>query len=151
MMKKLLYPIIMLAMLAIAGCTTNNGDIGFLGGYWRLDAIEVDDVDDTTYNGNITWAFQNNIIEISVLLDYHQRENYFGTWTRQGDILTLNYTHHSDLLAPGEGELGLPPAMHLKAPVEIAFKIGDNPGRTMTLTAVTPGSQTLTYRLSKIY
>lgn len=152
MKRRFIYGLIaMVAMLMMEACTTNDGDIGFLGGHWRLELIEVDGAADEAYAGNITMAFQSNIVEISLLGDNHFRANYFGTFVREGDKLTLDYSHSSDQLQPGQGEFGLPDQLHLTAPATFIFSIGENPGKRMTLTTINQNNQTLKYTLSKIY
>ena len=152
MKNSLIYSVLSIVMMIlVTSCTTNDGDIGFLGGHWRLDAIEIDGTNDDDYSGNITWAFQNRIIEISVLGPNHSRANFFGTFTHQDNTLVIDYTHSSDDIPPGNGEYRLPVELHLTAPVIVTFQIAENTRRSMTLITTNDNGQNLKFSLSKIY
>ncbi len=79
-----------------SGCNSNNGDIGPWYGQWKLTEIRVNGQVDTQYTGNIFWAFQNSVIQMTEIiseLDYNSR---WGSWSQQGDELTLDFGHHDD-------------------------------------------------------
>lgn len=117
-MRKALHIIAILALTAIAGsCTHNNGDIGPWFGEWKLTAIEIDGTPDAAYKENIFWAFQTSVIEMiqvdpvtANVSNYGQR---WGTWSQDGNTLTLNFTHHDDSAAEGSGKYTPYPATHL--------------------------------------
>lgn len=85
---------IWMAAVALAGCTHNNGDIGELFGTWKLEEITVDGDADTAYRDNVVWKFQSSIIEMQEIYDgIHETANSFGTWSRQADVMKLDFTH----------------------------------------------------------
>lgn len=143
--------IAVMTFLLAAGCTTNDGDIGFLGGHWRLDAITVNGTPDDSYNANITWAFQSRIIEMSLLGDNHERVNYFGTWSLDGNSLILDYSHSDTDHPQGTGEYSLPPQLRLPQGEKVGLTIDSHSGNSMTISGKGLDNIDITYFLSKIY
>ncbi|MBQ2163347.1 MAG: hypothetical protein II445_02450, partial [Muribaculaceae bacterium] len=65
-MKRLTTHILMLlAIVAMSGCTKNNGDIGYWFGLWHLDSIELNGEVDNNYNGCYYFKFQNKVFCLS--------------------------------------------------------------------------------------
>lgn len=152
-MKKILniwLPVALLIMTVTAGCTSNNGDIGTLFGVWHLDRMAVDGEDDTDYDGNCFWSFQNNIICISVENDplAHAPERSWGTWSRRGNCIVLNFAHKA-----GDGDqqqMYVPPAMlRLPADADIPLAVQHDSGDRMTLVYDTPDGAEIAYYLVK--
>ncbi len=86
-MKRIQY-IAWLALLFIAtGCTQNNGDIGELYGFWRVTEK------DAPAEDQIIWAFQNDILEITVNLPHHEAIKSYGTYTCTDKDLRIDFTH----------------------------------------------------------
>ncbi len=150
-MKNCLLTILSALMLLLGSCTTNDGDLSFLGGHWRLDSITVGSDNDDSYKGDITWAFQSNIVEISVLLPNHGRTNHFGTWEFDNNRLTLDFTHRDNDTEAATGEYSLPPQLHLPQGVKVPLRLVNQSGGKMTLTGVDVDNQPITFHLSKIY
>lgn len=148
-MKQLLNRLFLLPLLLLAaGCTQNDGDIGRWFGFWRLESITVDSTTDDAYQGNITWAFQADIIEIDIMLPGHVRDNGYGTWSADpdGNAITINFTHTAD----NPSDVDLPAAMHLPWPGAYRLDIVADNGRAVTLATRADGHD-ITYRLVKVY
>lgn len=139
------------SLLMMAGCTTNDGDIGFIGGNWRLDTISIDGMEDTSYSSNITWAFQSNIIEMSVTGPHHSRDNHFGTWSFTDGILTLDFSHSDNDHPQGTGEYAIPPQLHLPGGTKVPLHLDSMKGDKMTLSGIGNDNKEITFHLSKIY
>lgn len=106
------------AIMTMAGCTHNNGDIGDWFGTWHLKSIAVNDSPDTEYHGNIVWKFQNNIIEMIEADDTeHTALERYGTWSATDSELTLDFTHSDDRYPSGTGIYQPLPATHIPAAV----------------------------------
>lgn len=93
-MRKLLIIISILTILT--ACRTNNGEIGPLYGQWILDKLTVDGEPDTIVCSDYSFSFQNNIIFIVHQLGHNMFSETYGSWTLDGDELTLNFTHIAD-------------------------------------------------------
>ena len=76
--------ILLAAMLMVASCTTNNGDIGPWFGTWRVTEITTDGVADADYQGNMFFKFQSTVFEMLLVHDDHGTENRFGIWNDDG-------------------------------------------------------------------
>ena len=76
--------ILLAAMLMVASCTTNNGDIGPWFGTWRVTEITTDGVADADYRGNMFFKFQSTVFEMLLVHDDHGTENRFGIWNDDG-------------------------------------------------------------------
>jgi len=94
-MRKALYAIIFAVCVScLAGCTQNNGDIGPLFGFWRLQELTADgDAVEGYTAGDEIWSFQNNIIFIQTLGEAHGYDERAGTWERSATALVLDFTH----------------------------------------------------------
>lgn len=126
----------MVALVALNGCTHNNGDIGDLFGTWKLEEITVDGQADGAYGDNIVWKFQSSIIEMQQVNEaLHETLNSFGTWSRPQDgVMRLDFTH-TDNDNPEPGSLGYSPlpATHLPAGCVINLDVLQLNGSKMRL------------------
>lgn len=108
-MKSVLRVFILLSLVIITGsCTHNDGDIGPLFGYWRLDSLSVDGESENLYENTgvelYVFAFQSNVMYIQTMLPHLDYERAFGTWTLDGDVMTWhfrwtdgnNYTNYTE-------------------------------------------------------
>lgn len=113
-MRFRIFYAVAMVLLLLSSCT-NHGDIGFLYGQWSMKAMTIDgedaDVDVKAY----FWKFQNNIIEIQKILEFHNGMYCVGTWEESDNVLLLNFDHKE--LYEGEdnwvrytppSELGIP-------------------------------------------
>lgn len=109
--------ILTLFISVLAGCTQNNGDIHGLFGQWKLEKITADGALDPGYDGDMVWAFQNDIVRMQIIGENHFVASRTGTFEREGDIITFNFTHSDDLNAPGTGQYAPPPATHFPSAI----------------------------------
>lgn len=157
-MKRLLktsFFVLAIAMLAslMSSCTQNDGRIGDLFGTWRLDSVEsLADSQTLTLPNPLTFSFQSSVVCMKELLPYHDRQEYWGSWVRDGGELTLNYDNHDDLtdtatppytLPEGYGFDTFSPLLH--------FSIVELSGSRMTLDYVNSYGSTLRYSFTKIH
>ncbi len=100
MKHKLHLFLITLLLLPILSCTSNNGDIGPLFGFWRLDEVTVNDVPENLYNGTgvelYAFAFQSNVMYIQTVKPHLDYDRAFGTWTLEGDRMTWHFNWTDD-------------------------------------------------------
>lgn len=115
-MRKILIIISLLAIFI--ACRTNNGDIGPLYGQWILAGLTLDGEPDSIECSDFSFGFQNNILYIAHQTGYHEFTESFGTWTLDGDDLTLNFTHTAD--QHPENGIKFNPPVELHIPVRAA-------------------------------
>lgn len=143
-----ILPVITIAVLSV-GCTHNNGDIGDWFGTWRLEAIAVDGAPDAGYECDVLWKFQNNIIEMVRVNDVdHSYDQRFGTWSRSGNILVLNFGHHDNVYGPGEGRYAPLEGLYLQ-PGETELNILELSGSELRLSYRDSEEVTVIYNLKK--
>lgn len=92
-MKKIIFVPLLMLLLLCTGCTQNNGDIGDLFGFWRL----TEEGNTSLGDDEIVWAFQNNILEITVNTPHHVGTKTYGTYTDNNDALRIDFTHWKGL------------------------------------------------------
>lgn len=135
------------AMAATASCTHNNGDIGDWFGKWHLKSIEINSVNDDSYDGNMVWKFQNDIVEMDVI-NGHIHSEHYGTWKESDGKLILDFTHKDDNTAAGTGTYAPPSQTYLPAAV-VGLKILKLSSSTLILQYDADASTVITYSLSK--
>ncbi len=155
-MNKLLAYIIFL--VALSGCTHNNGDIGDLFGTWRLDRIVTTADDGSVASEEVTdvfWAFQNRIIMMERVLPYHETTKRYGTWSRQAegaadDVLLLSFGHSDDNREPGTSIYRVLSGIYLPDAEHITLRVRRLDGSQMTLEYQDPEAGLLrTYYFTK--
>lgn len=97
----------------LASCVTNNGDIGPLYGQWILKQLTVDGTPDDIDCSDFAFSFQNNIVFITHQLGHQVYSETYGTWSVDGDKLTLNFTHTADGYSPNEVTFTPPYQLHI--------------------------------------
>ena len=108
-MKRLSSYIICVAALLFGACTHNNGDIGPLFGTWVLDEMTIDDTPADLGHNNTFMQFQGHIVLTKLIDPRHSMLRYCaGTWTREGDVLALDYTNSDDNNPAGTGTYAAP-------------------------------------------
>lgn len=132
--------ILLAAMLMVASCTTNNGDIGPWFGTWRVTEITTDGVADADYRGNMFFKFQSTVFEMLLVYDDHGTENRFGVWNDDGKgTLTVSFpdANHEPL-----------PQSHMRAEQNVlTFNGVQSSGFVLRLGS--PDGHVYTYRLVK--
>lgn len=139
-------------MLLTPSCTHNNGDIGSWFGIWKLTAMEVDGVTDSSYEGDIFWSFQTSVFKMTEATaeDLRERDERWGTWTEEGGDLLLNFTHSSDAFpGGGVGSYAPLPATYIPANQVSRLKILKYPGSEMELSFTTSSGKQITYFLTR--
>lgn len=102
-LRMLITAVIMTLMLQ--DCTQNDGYIGSIFGLWILDEMTVDEKPAELDVKSYTWRFQNNIVQITQQLPYHDFIVYTGTWEKKDGELSLNFKHNSGGKVPEELEM----------------------------------------------
>ena len=99
---KYLLRLLILSLLvpAISSCTHNDGDIGPLFGYWRLDEVTVNDVPENLYDNTgvelYAFAFQSNVMYIQTVKAHLDYDRAFGIWSLDGDRMTWHFNWTDD-------------------------------------------------------
>lgn len=130
------------------GCTHNNGDIGPYFGSWLLTEIKANGVTDTDYAGNVVWAFQSDVVKMTVVYPWHETSGRFGTWSEHDGYLELDYTHSSDEMEPGTGDYSFPAGLHLPDHGRVRLHIESLAAKDMVLGYSNDGVE-YTYYLKK--
>lgn len=136
-------------LLILSSCNSNNGDIGPWYGHWKLTEIRINGEVDTQYEGNIFWAFQNSVVQMTQIhttVDYDSR---WGSWSQTGDELTLDFGHHDNLSEsdPSTAWRYSPPAAtHLEAGIN-KLHIDKLSSSNIQLTYSAPDGNVYTYYL----
>ena len=90
------FAIIATMLMTMSGCTQNDGDIGPWFGYWRLEKMTCDGDEVELYGDNgiklIYWAFQGEILRISVLYDHNSNEASYAGWKADKNTLTIDFS-----------------------------------------------------------
>ncbi|MBD5193598.1 MAG: lipocalin family protein [Bacteroidales bacterium] len=143
--------LIWMMQLGLSGCTHNNGDIGPWFGAWVIDAIEINGQPDTSYDRNVFWSFQNEVIKISVQYPHGVVSDHFGSWKEKGKILQLNYTHTDDVSQSYPERYAIPPVLHLPARGIIDLDIESMNGSHIVLTYTPDSGNSMKYTLKKLF
>ena len=102
-MRTLTASAIICLYAVMAGCTHNNGDIGLWFGRWQLTEISADGNPLTEYSGNMSWAFQRDIVGITTVTDYHSALETWGQWKSDDNTyLSLNFDYTWRAISSGD-------------------------------------------------
>lgn len=109
---KILYTF--LAVMLLAGCTRNDGDIGPYFGQWALEELDADGKPDAEYApGTVFFAFQTDIVQVTTLGDNHTSSINTGTWSATDKVLTLYFNHHDNDTEAGTDVYAPPSWIHI--------------------------------------
>jgi hypothetical protein len=149
-MKRLLNILLLLTALSfMSGCTHNNGDIGDWFGTWKLQSIDINGVADESYQANVFWKFQNDIISMAQANDeLHTADTRYGTWTQHDDQLLLDFGHSDNSTAAGQGQYQPLPAVYLPSG-QSTLTIVDLDSSKLTLRYVAANEIVYTYHFKK--
>lgn len=145
--------LILIMVLTLASCVTNNGYIGRWYGVWALDRVTVDGVEDTSWRAPgewVNWSFQNNIVDIVRCNSLNDDEECYGTWAEKDGTLVLDYGHSDNESAPGTGVYAPPVWLHIDSGVTV-LRIENATGRTVTLAHTDSHGHRVVYTLRKTY
>ena len=91
MKKTLSYIISLIAVLLLASCTRNHGDIGIWFGTWHVEQITAGGTP-VTVEGDYFFQFQNKVFRVSQVYGHEQMVESFGTWEEQdGGKMTVSF------------------------------------------------------------
>ena len=92
MKKTSLYIVSAIAVLLLASCTRNHGDIGILFGTWHVERITAGDMP-VNVQGDYFFQFQNKVFRVSQVYGHEQVVESFGTWQEDedGNAMTITF------------------------------------------------------------
>lgn len=135
-----------LLAIAAAGCQ-NNGDIGYLFGTWRIDSFTSDGVERPEAAARTLISFQNDIIMVQELEDEHGTyTNHFGTWSEDGDKMTIDFTHSGETAA-----YSAPAWLGWTSEAPMTMQVSGAGSRDVTWTYVSAEGVTNVYKLHKTW
>lgn len=148
-MRILKYTLLSLSCcLTLCGCMQHHGNIGDWFGTWKLTSMELDGVEDPSYDGNIFFQFQADIVRI-VEVDpqvSNTFNNCFGHWADNGSTLTLDFSYD----ATDKTDDFTPPSATMLIHGINILHIDKSDSKSMVWTYNPPDSDlTVTYRLKK--
>lgn len=156
---KFLSSVCLLAFMAVVlpGCTRNNGDIGNWFGTWQMTEVAADGEPQHSYERNIFWKFQNDIIvlvKVQTSEGEHSRDDRWGTWEETGDRLLLDFTYSDDEYSEEDGGKGYGryapfPELHIPYGEVSTLIIESRSGNRMKLRYVASDNVEYTYTLKK--
>lgn len=147
-MRILKYLTLIVICIGLGGCMQHNGHIGDWFGTWKLTSLEIDGAADPTYQDNIFFQFQTDIVCINVVNPAIScsSSKTFGRWSDEGTTLKLDFTYTADQ----QSSQFIPPEeTYLNYDVNI-LSIEEKSSRKMVWTYHIPKSgKTITYTLKK--
>ena len=164
-MKKRYLLLFALIIAVMQGCQ-NNGYIGRYFGTWRFDSYSVDGEEITEFEiryddrdfivplENITMSFQGTVVSIVTVLDeYSDFTGRKGSWSEDGDQLTLNFTHYDDKTGePGKADYAAPSWLGMTSKAPMVMTTSNNKNDSFTLTWIDPeGGQVRVYKMHKTW
>ena len=138
MKKTLSYIISLIAVLLLASCTRNHGDIGIWFGTWHVEQITAGSTP-VNIEGDYFFQFQNKVFRVSQVYGHEQMVESFGTWEEQdGGKMTVSFPD--------------PTAYYIVMPGLEAhndFTVTTASSHDVTFTKTTADGTTYTYHLKK--
>ena len=75
-------------------CRARRRRLSDMSGRWQLTEISADGNPLTEYSGNMSWAFQRDIVGITTVTDYHSALETWGQWKSDDNTyLSLNFDY----------------------------------------------------------
>ena len=158
---KSLFCLLAVIFAACAISCQNNGDIGRYFGTWRLESYTVDGnkVEEVTIDGNtvpttnVTFSFQNNIVNVVTIIDdYESYYSRFGTWEDEGSTFVLDFTHTDATdTAPGTGQYAAPEWLGMVSDMPMHMALSGTGNKDFTLTWNDPEGSVRVYSLHKTW
>ena len=148
MMRQTATHIIMalLALVALSGCSHNNGDIGLWFGQWNLDTVEVDGEPDAAYDGQFYFMFQNKVFCVRHVDEvFHAYFESYATWQESDNGKTITITFVDNRYSPRVHDQV--PDIYLNT-ITIMNVVSLNT-TSMTLSHTNDSGKTITYHLTK--
>lgn len=146
------YIIICIVALLLGACTHNNGDIGPLFGTWVIDDMTVDGTSADLGDDDTFMQFQGHIVLTKLIDPRHSLLRYCaGTWTREGDVLALDYTNGDDNNHAGTGTYAAPEWLLLETNAINRLNILSLDNAHMSLRYVADDGRTVVYNFRKTH
>lgn len=135
----------LIALLAVTGCTRNNGDIGEWFGMWQVERMEIDGATDEAYVDPVIMKFQGSVLETMTMFPNHATSSWFATWTDCGSSLTV------DAAEDAAGATGLAPGLKLPWIDGLRIEVISQSGSSAHLRWTNPDNgQQIDYYLKKL-
>lgn len=137
MKKTLLYTISLIALLLMASCTRNHGDIGIWFGTWHVEQITANGTPENV-EGDYFFQFQSKVFRVSQVYGHEQLVESFGTWDENGSTMTVDFPD--------------PTVYYIDMPgleAHNAFTVTTTSSRDVTFTKTATDGTTYTYHLKK--
>lgn len=136
-LKLLIIPL--LAMLVLASCTRNHGDIGIWFGTWHVERITAGETP-ITVDDDYFFQFQSKVFRVSQVSTHEQVVESYGTWqeSEDGSMMTVTFPDPSVyyIVMPG-------------LETENHFTITRTSSRDLTFTKTDTTGATYSYHLKK--
>ena len=137
MKKTLLYTISLIALLLMASCTRNHGDIGPWFGTWHVEQITAAGTP-VNVEGDYFFQFQSKVFRVSKVYGHEQLVESFGTWDENGSTMTVDFPD--------------PTVYYIDMPgleAHNAFTVTTTSSHDVTFTKTANDGTTYTYHLKK--
>ena len=137
MKKTLLYTISLIALLLMASCTRNHGDIGPWFGTWHVEQITAAGTP-VNVEGDYFFQFQSKVFRVSQVYGHEQLVESFGTWDENGSTMTVDFPD--------------PTVYYIDMPgleAHNAFTVTTSSSAEVTFTKTANDGTTYTYHLKK--
>lgn len=129
---------VILLVCALGSCTQNNGYIGPIFGRWQLEEVESEGIGPFSYDHDVTWAFQSNIIQLMRSLPDHAVYMASGGFSLKDDVMRLSFPDSDNL-----------PFLHLGMQREMTLDVLELKGNRMTLLYKPAEGQQIIYRFKR--
>lgn len=142
-MKKIVMMFALLAVMALAGCTQNNGHIGHWFGQWKVERVTIDGVDNSDYRGDVFFCFQGGVFGVRTA----SGGMYYGIWreTNTDDVIDITMNTEVD-----QSQLPSYDNLHIYVEKAMTFRLLSHKGSNKVLEYVRPDDgHTYTYYLKK--
>ena len=136
--------LLLTALLAVAACTHNNGDIGNWFGTWNIEEVAADGVavnlDPANVGAHYFLQFQTSVVCLRHDDTRHNGGASYGTWQENDDQFTLDFPDEKarDVFLPGLDKHN-------------TFTITSRSGNTVVMETVDAGGVHYRYTLKKLY
>ncbi|MDE6651244.1 MAG: lipocalin-like domain-containing protein [Paramuribaculum sp.] len=141
-MKISLYILFILAafVLAGAGCTRNNGNIGSWFGTWQVVSITSGEGKIEKLPYTVIVKFQSDIIQTTEQFGSHEYNDYWANWRRAGTSLIIDGVNKS-----------IAPALMLPVNSVVELEIVQAPGSVMVWRYIDDNGNSTEYNLKRLY
>lgn len=150
MNKTLTRLFLLLTIFLLGSCTHNDGDIGELFGFWRLEEMQVNSTEVNLYADTdvqlYSFAFQSDIVLLQTVLPHNDYLRAFGSWKRDGSRLILNFDHSDN---DDNTKYDVPEALGFNPSGVTDFEVLSLSGSAMTLRYTDSESTVRTYYFKK--